>query len=518
MNAIPRVALVWLLVAQVLVILPHLAYMPLWIAAMWLGCAAWRVQVFRMRAGYPRAWVKLALALLAGAGVWLSRGSLVGLDAGAVLLIAAFILKLVEMKTRRDALVLVFLGFFAVVVGYLFDDGFLAALYSLLPVTALLAALIGLQQSAFASRPWPTLRLAGGLLLQALPLMLLLFLFFPRLGPLWSLPMPGNKGVTGLSESMAPGDIAELGRSAELAFRVRFEGALPPREQLYWRALTMERFDGRRWAQAPQWSGEDALHWQKRGPELRYDVIMQPSSQPWLFALDVAQTDQTDTRLMSDLHLQRRQPVEQRLFYRVSSWPQALRESSIDPRTRWRNLQLPMHGNPRARALADELRQAHAQPQALVAALLQRFNHEPFAYTLKPPATGADGVDDFLFDTRSGFCAHYAGAMAFVLRAAGIPARVVAGYQGGELNPAGNYLLVHQFDAHAWVEYWQPEQGWLSVDPTYQVAPERIEQGLEQALAGDSEYLADAPLSPLRYRGLPWLNDMRLAWDSLNYG
>ncbi len=149
---------------------------------------------------------------------------------------------------------------------------------------------------------------------------------------------------------------------------------------------------------------------------------------------------------------------------------------------------------------------------------MQRFNREPFAYTLKPPATGADGVDDFLFDTRSGFCAHYAGAMAFVLRAAGIPARVVAGYQGGELNPAGNYLLVHQFDAHAWVEYWQPEQGWLSVDPTYQVAPERIEQGLEQALAGDSEYLADAPLSPLRYRGLPWLNDMRLAWDSLNYG
>ncbi|MCO3926599.1 DUF3488 domain-containing protein [Pseudomonas aeruginosa] len=518
MNAIPRVALVWLLVAQVLVILPHLAYMPLWIAAMWLGCAAWRVQVFRMRAGYPRAWVKLALALLAGAGVWLSRGSLVGLDAGAVLLIAAFILKLVEMKTRRDALVLVFLGFFAVVVGYLFDDGFLAALYSLLPVTALLAALIGLQQSAFASRPWPTLRLAGGLLLQALPLMLLLFLFFPRLGPLWSLPMPGNKGVTGLSESMAPGDIAELGRSAELAFRVSFEGAPPPREQLYWRALTMERFDGRRWAQVPQWSGEDAMHWQKRGPELRYDVIMQPSSQSWLFALDVAQTDQTDTRLMSDFHLQRRQPVEQRLFYRVSSWPQALRESSIDPRMRWRNLQLPMHGNPRARALAEQLRQAHAQPQALVAALLQRFNREPFAYTLKPPATGADGVDDFLFDTRSGFCAHYAGAMAFVLRAAGIPARVVAGYQGGELNPAGNYLLVHQFDAHAWVEYWQPEQGWLSVDPTYQVAPERIEQGLEQALAGDSEYLADAPLSPLRYRGLPWLNDMRLAWDSLNYG
>ncbi|MBH9399226.1 DUF3488 domain-containing protein [Pseudomonas aeruginosa] len=518
MNAIPRVALVWLLVAQVLVILPHLAYLPAWIVAMWLGCAAWRVQIFRMRAGYPGTWVKLALALLAGAGVWLARGSLVGLDAGAVLLIAAFILKLVEMKTRRDALVLVFLGFFAVLVGYLFDDGFLAALYSLLPLTALLAALIGLQQSGFAARPWPTLRLAAVLLLQALPLMLLLFLFFPRLGPLWSLPMPSDKGVPGLSESMAPGDIAELGRSAELAFRVRFDGAPPPREQLYWRALTLERFDGRRWSQGPQWDGDSAGLWQKRGPELRYEVIMQPSSQSWLFALDVAQTDQADTRLMSDFHLQRRRPVEQRLFYRVSSWPQALREAGIDPRTRWRNLQLPAQGNPRARALAESLRQAHGQPQALVEALLRRFNREPFAYTLKPPATGADGVDAFLFETRSGFCAHYAGAMTFVLRAAGIPARVVAGYQGGELNPAGNYLLVHQFDAHAWVEYWQPGQGWRSVDPTYQVAPERIEQGLEEALAGQGDFLADSPLSALRYRGLPWFNEMRLAWDNLNYG
>ena len=279
----------------------------------------------------------------------------------------------------------------------------------------------------------------------------------------------------------------------------------------------MERFDGRRWAQAPQWSGEDALHWQKRGPELRYDVIMQPSSQPWLFALDVAQTDQTDTRLMSDFHLQRRQPVEQRLFYRVSSWPQALRESSIDPRTRWRNLQLPMHGNPRARALADELRQAHAQPQALVAALLQRFNHEPFAYTLKPPATGADGVDDFLFDTRSGFCAHYAGAMAFVPRrghscASGgrLPGRRAE--SGGQL-PAGASVrrprLGRVLAAGAGLAERRPDlPGGARTDRT----------GLEQALAGDSEYLADAPLSPLRYRGLPWLNDMRLAWDSLNYG
>lgn len=515
---IPRVSLTWLLVAQLLVIIPHLSHLPLWIIGLWLGSAAWRIQIFRMRARYPNAWAKGALMLAAAVGVFVSRGSLVGLDAGVVLLIAAFVLKLLEMRTRRDALVLIFLGFFVVVTAYLFDDSMLMAFYSLLPVTALLAALIGLQQSSLAAQPWPTARLAGSLMLQALPVMLLLFIFFPRMGPLWSLPVPNDKATTGLSDSMAPADIADLSRSAALAFRASFDGATPPRSELYWRALTLDRFDGRRWSQSDYAEFAPGAQWQKRGEALNYSIVMQPSGQRWLFALDVAQTNLEQTRLMSDFRLQRRQPVDRSLIYQVSSWPQALREPQLAAGLMRRALQLPAQGEPRSRAWAEQLKRDYPQPEQLVQALLRHFNREPYAYTLRPPALGVNNIDDFLFETRSGFCAHYAGAMTFVLRAAGIPARVVAGYQGGEFNPAGNYVQVRQFDAHAWVEYWQAGRGWVSVDPTFQVAPERIDLGLEEALASEQSFLEDSPFSPLRYRNLSWLNELRLAWDNVNYG
>lgn len=515
---IPRISLSWLLVAQVLVIIPHLGHLPPWIIGLWLGCAAWRMQIFRMRAGYPNAWVKAGLMLGAAVGVFLSRGSLVGLDAGVVLLIAAFILKLLEMRTRRDALVLIFLGFFAVVSAYLFDDGILAALFSLLPVTALLAALIGLQQSAVARQPWPTARLATGLLLQALPLMLLLFILFPRLEPLWSLPVPKDRAVSGLSDSMAPADIAELSRSPALAFRASFAGARPPRSELYWRALTLDHFDGRRWSQSSFARRPQSPVWQKRGQPLRYSIVTQPSARPWLFALDVAQTALEQARQMSDFRLQRLRPVERALLYRVTSWPDALREPASLGAGLGNALQLPSEGDPRSRAWAAELKRQYPQAERLVQALLEHFNRQPYVYTLRPPTLGPHSIDDFLFDTRRGFCAHYAGAMTFVLRAAGIPARVVAGYQGGEYNPSGDYLQVRQFDAHAWVEYWQAGKGWLSVDPTFQVAPQRIEQGLEAAVAEEQSFLEGSPFSPLRYRQLGWLNRLRLGWDNLNYG
>ncbi|MGX5219585.1 transglutaminase TgpA family protein [Pseudomonas segetis] len=516
-QSIPRVSLTWLLIAQLLVIIPHLGHLPLWVVGLWLGCAAWRVQIYRMRARFPNAWLKGALMLAAGIGVFVSRGSLVGLDAGVVLLIAAFVLKLVEVRTRRDALVLIFLGFFTVVTAYLFDDSMLSAIFSLLPVSALLAAMIGLQQSTLATRPWATAKLAGSLLLQALPLMLLLFLFFPRMGPLWSLPGANAKGVTGLSDSMAPADIAELSQSSELAFRASFEGQPPPRNQLYWRALTLDRFDGRRWSQSGLARLPLQPSWQKQGEPINYQIVMQPSARPWLFSLDVAQTSLEGTRMMSDFRLQRKQPVDRSLLYNLTSWPQALLEPAASTESLRRALQLPDGGDPRSRAWARQLKQQYPQDEQLVQAVLRNFNRQPFHYTLRPKAVGVNSIDDFLFETRSGFCAHYAGSMTFVLRAAGIPARVVAGYQGGELNPSGNYLQVRQFDAHAWVEYWQAGKGWLRVDPTFEVAPERIELGLEEAVAGENSFLEKSPFSPLRYRQLAWLNQFRLAWDQVNY-
>lgn len=515
--AIPRISLTWLLVAQALVIVPHLGHLPLWVIGLWLGCAGWRVQIFRMRVGYPTRLAKAGLMLAAAAGVFASRGSLVGLDAGVVLLIAAFVLKLVELRSQRDALVLILLGFFCVVTAYLFDDSLLAAAYSLLPVSALLAALIGLQQSRLAMRPWPTLRLALGLLAQALPLMLLLFVFFPRLGPLWALPNPNNQALSGLSDSMTPADIAELSKSDELVFTATFNGAPPARTQLYWRALTLEHFDGRRWSQAPLVSRQDAPQWLPSGQPWEYSVIAQASGRNWLFALDVARSEEGGVQTRRDFSLQYLRPIDQPLRYQVRSWPDVLRDANLPLSRLADSLQLPAEGDPRSRAWARELQARHPQPDALVQALLQHFNREPYHYTLKPPPVGSDSIDEFLFRTRRGFCAHYAGAMTFVLRAAGIPARVVAGYQGGELNPQGNFFTVRQFDAHAWVEYWQAGQGWTSVDPTFAVAPERIEQGLEQALSGEQSFLADSPLSPLRYRQVAWLNQLRLGWEDLNH-
>ncbi|MEG5263129.1 DUF3488 and transglutaminase-like domain-containing protein [Pseudomonas sp. JDS28PS106] len=516
-QPVPRDSLTWLLLAQTLVIVPFLAHLPLSIIGLWLGCTLWRVQVFRQRARMPGTWVKSGLLVGTAGGVYLARGSLVGLDAGAALLIAAFVLKMLEMNTRRDALVLIFLGFFCVVVGYLFEDNLLWALFSLLPVGALLAALIGLQQSDLTRSSASALKLAFKMMAQALPLMLVLFLFFPRLDPLWSLPQPGNKGTTGLSDNIAPGDIAELSRSPALVFRASFEGAVPPRQQLYWRALTLEQFDGRRWSQSARAQAVQIAQWQKRGEPLAYSVVMEASGRPWMPSLDVGETPQSDVRQMSDFRLQRRRPIDQPLMYAVQSWPEAVRDPQLSEQIQRQDLQLPARGNPQAREWAASLVRRHTRPDDLVRAVLDHFSDQPYFYTLKPPTLGADGIDDFLFASRQGFCAHYAGAMTFVLRAAGIPARMVAGYQGGELNPQGQYLTVRQFDAHAWVEYWQPGVGWRSADPTAAVAPERIEQGLEQALAADEGFLAESPMSPLRYRNVAWLNELRLGWDNLNY-
>jgi transglutaminase-like putative cysteine protease len=244
---------------------------------------------------------------------------------------------------------------------------------------------------------------------------------------------------------------------------------------------------------------------------------MQPSGRPWLYALDVAQVDAGGVRLMADFHLQRSRPIDQGLLYQATSWPESLREPVAPPATLERALQLPAQGNPRSRAWAAALRRDHPSPADTVQALLRHFNQQPYRYTLKPSPVGADIVDGFLFDTLNGFCIHYAGAMTFVLRAAGIPARVVAGYQGGEINPSGNYLSVRQLDAHAWVEYWRADRGWVAIDPTFQVAPERIERGLEEALSDEDTLFEDSPLTLRRYRDIGWLNQLRFGWDNVNY-
>jgi protein-glutamine gamma-glutamyltransferase len=502
----------------VVVLIPQLPRLPIWVSVLWVVCALWRVQIQRMRWKYPGTLVKLLAMALVLVGVFAAEGSIIGLDAAVMLLLLLFMLKLLEMRSPRDALVVIYLGFFIVATAFLFDQSIFLALYQCFSVLVLVAGLVGLQQTPGRNDPVRALRTGGVLLLQAVPLMLILFLFFPRIGPLWAVNTPSSQGSTGLAESMTPADVADLAQSAELAFRVSFEGQIPRQEDWYWRALTLERFDGRRWSHSDLSASAEPGTWQVEGEPVSYQVVTRATRQPWLFSLRGATTDDGRLLLTRDFMLRSRRPLSQAMAYSVTSWPQsALHPAPLDPLQERINLALPEGYDPRSREWARELRTRYPDDQDLIDAMLRHFNQQPYHYTLRPPTLGQHSNDEFLFDTLRGFCAHYAGAMVVVLRAAGIPARVVAGYQGGELNPRGQYILVHQFDAHAWVEAWVPGRGWISVDPTFQVAPERIERGLQEAMVGEGSFLERSPLAGARYREIGWVNNLRLVWDDVNY-
>jgi transglutaminase-like putative cysteine protease len=515
---LPRCALGWLLAAQLALIAPHAPRLPLWVIGLWLVSALWRVLVLQGRWSLPSRWLKVALLLAAVAGIRLHYGSWVGLDPTVALLIACFCFKLLEAVSRRDAYLLLLLGYFVALTQYLFDTGIGSALYMLLPLALLTAALVALHRPERLPCGAAPLRTALLLSLQALPLMLLLFLVVPRFAPLWQVPMPSQSARTGMSDEMAPGDIANLSQSPELAFRAVFDTAVPPPRELYWRGLVFDDFDGRRWRpgrfnDVPRGMlGEEPA----RGPAIDYAVFLEPTQRHWLYALERPARVEMKTTLTIDYRLITFEPVREKFVYRARAHPQAPLDVELDPRLRERNLQLPPATNARARQWAAELRNQHDDDDALVQALLDHFRRQPYVYTLKPPALGADTVDGFLFETRRGFCEHYASAFTFVLRAAGVPARVVAGYQGGEVNPLNGTVLVHQFDAHAWTEVWLAGRGWVRFDPTAAVAPDRIERGLEQALDA-GEFLADSPLSARRYSGIDVLNRLRLQLDSINY-
>jgi len=519
-DALSRSALLWLLLGQALVILPHLSHLPTWTAFLWLGCTAWRIQIYRMRARLPSRSLRTLLIALTGLGVYYSCDTLIGLDAAALLLVSTFIIKLLELRSRRDAQVLILLGFFVLVIAWLFDDSLLSALYSLLPLLVLLVALCALQKSPKSSQqPWQALRFCSLMLLQALPFALLLFVLFPRFNtPLWGMPMSVEQAITGLSDSMDVSDIAKLAQSDELVFRASFIDSIPPPQRLlYWRMLTLDNFDGKRWSQSSRAAySRQVPKWQAKGSRIDYKLTFQPSYQSWLPMLEMGQIHLPQTRQTVDFRVEYERLIDQPLSYRASSWPNAIRTTENE-RILFISSRLPTTGNPRSRALAEKLKQTYGEDtEALVKALLERFRQAPYRYTLNPDNLSEDSIDSFLFDTQNGFCAHYAGASAFVLRAAGIPARLVSGYQGGEWNPAAHWLQVRQFDAHAWVEYWHPQKGWQRIDPTFFVAPSRIDQGLEASLSSDSMPQASM-LSLRRYRSIAWLNQMRLLMEDLQY-
>lgn len=520
-GQIPRGALAWLLLAQLLLIAPHIPRLPSWVALVWAACGLWRWQVFLGRWNWPGRWIRLGLIVACFAGTWLHYRSLVGLEPTVALLISAFSLKLLEMSARRDAYVIVMLGYFVALTQFLFAQDLLITLYQLSAVLVVSAALLALHRDDRRVFAPQVLRKASLMMAQALPLMLVLFLVFPRLAPLWQVPTAGHSARTGVSDSMAPGDISELSRSGALAFRARFDGPLPPAEDLYWRGIVLSDFDGRRWS-ASRWANYPAAEESRAAryaglaADYRYTVIIEPTYQRWLFALETSLALSPNVIQARDDRLLATDILREPTLYRAASFTlPAERRGSADYRD-W-DLALPAQGNARARRLATDWQRTWGdKPEAIVNAALAMYRREAFVYTLQPPALAGEVIDGFLFDTRRGFCGHYAGSFVFLMRAAGIPARVVAGYQGGELNPITRTILVHQFDAHAWAEVWLPGRGWVRVDPTAAVAPERIERGFDGALTGD-ELAGSDLLSAARWRHVQWFNSLRLRLDALNY-
>lgn len=531
---VSRRALPWLLAAVIASILPHLLHLPVWLPVVFAVCVGWRWAVHRGRISYPPRRLQALFALALAAGVFLHYRTLAGHQAGTAMLVAMFALKLLEMYKERDAYVVILIGYFVAATAFLFHFDLLTAAYVIGVALLFTAALVAINTSLSVPRSEP-LKRASWLLLQSIPLAIVLFVVMPRIGPMWAMGLKPSDAKTGIGEEMSPGSVGKLALSDELAFRVEFTGATPPTAQLYWRGLTLIDFDGRSWRQSPELDRFESLVWYPnelyRPPWLRrqddavsalattqavdYVVYLEPTQRPWLFALSVpVQTDSRRIGMVYDQRLRAAAPVKTLMRYQVRSVTGVPRDVTAPDWVLGESRQLPARSNPKARQWALQQRAESANDEAYVQRVLALFRDEGFVYTLQPAQLGAEPVDEFLFGSKRGFCEHYAGAFTYLMRAAGIPARVVAGYQGGTRNPYDNTLEVRQYDAHAWSEIWLPGRGWVEVDPTAYVAPERISGGAEQ-LGEERKALGDRSLAATLFGDS--FNSMREAFAFVNH-
>lgn len=484
----PLPILGWLVLTLVLVTLPHLFRTAGWVFPVFLGLLGWRLVGFYQQRWLPNYFFQLVITGFILGGIILTYHTFFGRDVGVSLLILLCSLKFMETNSHRDAMLLCFLGYFLAITHFLYSQTILKAIYMSVTFVILTATLITITDNDQHLSARQRLRFAIILLLQALPLMLVIFILFPRVpGPLWGLPKDVRQGLTGLSEQMTLGDVSELSLSDEVAFRVKFNGTIPPYPQRYWRGPLLWRTDGRTWKgghedKMPENSALRAL-----GPAVDYTVTLEPHYKRWLFALDMPAKIPADVGFLTrDYQVLATLPIYQRLRYTLTSYPD-YQARALTPLQRRMALYLPPTMHPRAKTLALQWKQENADPRALVHRALEYFSQAGFTYSYTPPflANEVDPLDSFLFASRQGFCEHYAAALTVLMRAAGVPTRIVTGYLGGHVNPLDNYLTIRQQDAHAWSEVWLEKQGWVRVDPTAVVAPERINDSRGEFLTGD---------------------------------
>ncbi len=491
------------------VVAPHVAHVPTWTTVFCSVALSGRLLGAWRRHPLPAKWMLYLFAAVAIGGVLISYRTLFGRDSAVTLLLAMTVLKLLELRSRRDITVIVVLCYFLTITNFFYTQTMLTALYSIGAVWVITATMISLQHQAKPARLRQVIVTSGILLSQAVPVMLVLFVLFPRIdGPLWGLPRIQHSGRSGLSDEMSPGSLSRLSLSDEIAFRAEFESAPPNARQLYWRGPVLWDYDGRTW-RAGQRIALSSFRFKSLGPPLRYNVTLEPHDKRWLFLVDLPSILPQGSMITRDYQVIAFRTVRQRMLYSAESTPNYRVGADVLPDELRRALLLPKFAAPQTREMVREWQAEGLGPRQIADRALSMFRNQPFIYTLEPPALEKDPVDQFLFETRRGFCEHFASSFAVMMRAAGVPTRVVTGYLGGEINPVDGYLVVRQSEAHAWNEIWLRGQGWVRFDPTAAVSPLRIQNGLADAVP-----LTDAqPL--LRRTQLEWIIELRYQWDAV---
>jgi transglutaminase-like putative cysteine protease len=493
-----------------LALLAHVSTLPIWVTIFVALCTTIRLALAWRGDGPPKRWLLLTVAVTAVILTLLRFRTFNGLPAGSALLCLMMGLKLLETSTQRDAYIVTMSIYFLCIAALLNSESFWLLGFLIVICWLTTATLLRLTTNQPAARWRPSLRYGLRLMLQAVPLMLIFWLLFPRLGgPLWSMPIDSDAAESGLGESMSPGDITQLAQSDEIAFRVRFLAATPPSEELYWRGPVFNDFNGRTWYGSMR-AAQHEPQLKLQGPPYRYVVSLEPHQHQWVFALDwLHEASLARGTLTADHTLIAPFAVSQPVDVTATSYPHAEFPDPMSDRLRHRELASPEAANPRTRQLSKSLRAQHPSDMELVTAVLKMFNEQPYYYTLTPPKLSDNSVDEFLFETKRGFCGHYASAFAVLMRDAGIPARVVTGYQGGTFNRYSDYWIVRQSNAHAWDEIWIEGRGWVRIDPTASISPLRVERDISESVAADTAAVS-------HWRGHSrWLADARLRLDAL---
>lgn len=498
----------WLLISLLTVALLHSVNLPPWITVAAVALGIWRYLLNRKQWALPKMHILIPVMLIICIGLLFSFGNNFGRDASISLFIIMTAMKLLETKTLRDYMLVISIAYFAVASIFIFNQSASTFLLSLIPITLLTTTLIQISLPQTLPRIY-SLKLAAKLLLQSVPLMLVLFVLFPRLpGPIWGITKDAYSGMTGLNDSIELGDVSNLIQNSSVAFRVQFDGAIPPRSMLYWRGPVLSQQQNNKWLAANDNSQAKQASLEPIGAKINYTMTLEPHNRLWLLLLDMPTTIPKIATLNQAYSAIAKEPIQTRIRYQAVSSLQYILDKTLDTSQSKIALDIDAESNPKSFKLARDW--SHLPPEEIISHALQMFNQQNFIYTLRPPRLSNSAIDDFLFNTKKGFCEHYATSFVYLMRAAEIPARVVTGYQGGEVNPNGNYLIVRQSDAHAWAEIWLKDKGWVRVDPTAAVAPERIELGIDQAVT-------EVDALPIFVRpGAQWLKNAYFNWDNLN--